>query len=504
MRKVILLAMSMLLTTCLQAKVYYVSSTGNDGYGGTRIDSAFQTIPKAVSVMIAGDTTYVRGGVYFLNTTVSISKKGTATGWYYLLAYPGERPIFDFSSMAVSSSNRGFNFSGNYWVVQGFDIKGAGDNGMNLSGSNNVIERCNFYENADTGLQLSNGASNNEIINCDSYYNVDPSQGNADGFAPKLDVGTGNYFYGCRAWQNSDDGWDGYMRGSDDVTTILENCWVFASGYLKTGAASSGNGNGFKMGGGDSSNVSNWKHNMILKNCVAFDNRAKGFDQNNNAGSMILYNCTSYRNGTNYSVTRPLASGKVLDVKNCVALGTYGSLGAFAVQEKNSWQNPFVVTNDDFVSIDTAGVRGPRKPDGSLPDARFMHLAEGSDLVDGGVDVGLPYKGIAPDLGAFESDYPVGIAEVESPISEYRLEQNFPNPFNPLTRIRFMAGTRGQTSLHVFNALGQDIQTLFNEEVEAHRIYEITFDASRLPAGVYFYRLTSGDFADFRRMLLIK
>ena len=152
-------------------------------------------------------------------------------------------------------------------------------------------------------LNSGGGASNNRIINCDSFFNVDPSQGNADGFSPKLDVGTGNYFYGCRSWQNSDDGCDGYLRPSDSVFTTFENCWMFHNGYLKSGAASSGNGNGFKMGGGDNSNADSLRHNMTLKNCLAFDNRVKGFDQNNNRGSMTLLNCTAFRNGTNINIS---------------------------------------------------------------------------------------------------------------------------------------------------------------------------------------------------------
>ena len=149
-------------------------------------------------------------------------------------------------------------------------------------------------------MQLGGGASNNQIINCDSYYNVDPGQGNADGFAVKLDVGTGNSYYGCRAWQNSDDGWDGYMRPSDDINTTLDNCWAFKNGYLKSGAvATSGNGNGFKMGGSD---LKDKRHNFTVTNCLAFQNKVRGFDQNNNKGSMILYNCTSWNNGQNYGM----------------------------------------------------------------------------------------------------------------------------------------------------------------------------------------------------------
>ena len=189
------------------------------------------------------------------------------------------------------------------------------------------------------------------------------------------------------------------MRGANDVSTTIENCWCFSNGYLRNGSASSGNGNGYKMGGSDNKTL---MHNFTLKNCLSFDNRVKGFDQNNNKGSMILYNCTGYRNGTNYSITSALNSGKVAVVINGVALGNYGSLASFVDQQTDSWQSPFNVTNDDFISTDTAGVRGPRNSDGSLPDLDFMHLATGSDLIDAGTDVGLSFNGSAPDLGAFE------------------------------------------------------------------------------------------------------
>jgi hypothetical protein len=105
------------------------------------------------------------------------------------------------------------------------------------------------------------------------------------------------------------------------------------AGYLKDGSvAVNGNGNGFKMGGG-----TNYRHNVTLKNCLAFSNKAKGFDQNNNVGNMTLYNCTAFGNGgNNYNITLALASGKVLTLTNCANFTGTVSLGSFAVQTTNS------------------------------------------------------------------------------------------------------------------------------------------------------------------------
>ena len=63
-----------------------------------------------------------------------------------------------------------------------------------------------------------------------------------------------------------------------------------------------------------------------------------------------------------------------------------------------------VIADNDFVSIDASALKGPRKSDGSLPDIDYLRLESGSDLVNAGVDLGLPYTGAAPDIGPFESD----------------------------------------------------------------------------------------------------
>jgi hypothetical protein len=384
----------------------YVSPTGNATVSGSTI-GAPTTIVHAISLAAAGTTIYLLSGNYPITATINFNKTGTAANPINLFSYPSNatRPVIDGSAMTVTSSNRGVSLSGSYCYFKGFDIYKAGDNGLNVSGSNNKIEFCYFYENGDTGLQMGGGAANNQVINCDSYYNVDPGQGNADGYAAKLDVGTGNSFVGCRAWQNSDDGWDGYMRPSDDVSTTLDNCWAFKNGYLKDGSvATSGNGNGFKMGGSD---LRDLRHNFTLTRCVAFQNKVKGFDQNNNTGNITLHNCTSWNNGTNFGLNSAvtLAAGKAFIVKNCISLTTASSnvFNAATQFATNSWTSGFTVAAADFQSIDPTLAYGARQADGSLPDIAFLHLKPTSLLRNRGTSVGLPFNGIAPDLGAFET-----------------------------------------------------------------------------------------------------
>lgn len=496
--RILLFTLILLFPVTSAARILYVSVDGNDLNAGT-IDSPFKTISKGVSVAVAGDTIMVRGGTHIVAGTTSISKNGTSINKFYLLAYPGENPVLDYST--AGSGSRGITLSGSWWVVRGLDIMKAPDNGMLVRGSNNLIEQCIFRENGDTGLQLDGGASNNRIINCDSYFNADPGQGNADGFAPKLTVGSGNYFYGCRAWQNSDDGWDGYLRGTNNVTTVLENCWTFRNGYLKNGNPSLGNGNGFKMGGSDNRDLA---HNMVLINCLAFDNRVKGFDQNNNRGSMTLYNPTAYRNGINYSIAGPIDSGKTVEVKNAVVFGNMGSLAAFVQQATNSWMPQFTVTADDFLSSDTTGVRGPRQSDGSLPVLPFMRLAPGSDLIDAGTNLGLPFNGSAPDLGCFETDGTTSIAELMHAPQVFHLEQNYPNPFNPATAIRFSVPVTGFATLDVYNLVGQKVATVFEGVADAGMLHSVTFDGSGLASGVYIYTLRTAGRSDSKKFVLMK
>ena len=489
----------------LAQSTYYVAPTGNDAAPGT-IDQPFLTVKKAASIVVGGDTILVRGGVYNISATVSLSARSGADSTKHccLFAYPGEHPIFDFSAQASSD---GLKVNGNFWYLKGLECANAPHNGIAVNGSHNMIENCAVHDNKNTGMQFGNGASFNRIINCDSYYNYDaPLGGNADGFAPKLDVGTGNYFYGCRSWQNSDDGWDGYLRPADSVITTLENCLSFMNGYLKDGSPiATGNGNGFKMGGGDNSNGDSLRHFMTLKNCLSFDNRVKGFDQNNNRGSMTVLNCTAYRNGSyNFSISGIRRVTSTVTVINCIALGTSGTTFLRPdVLLTNSWMSPFSVSTGDFVTLDTTGVRGPRNADGSLPDIAFMHLVNGSQFVDAGTNVGLSYSGSAPDLGAFETQGATDVVRANSNVPRFELEQNYPNPFNPVTVIRYQMPATGSVSLKVFDLLGREVATLV-EGIKSVGLHSIEFDGSHCASGTYLYRLTAGRFHSTGKMQILK
>ena len=284
--------------------VIYASPNGTGD--GSTMDKPTDVL-TAISNVKAGGTIYLLAGTYKYSSPIIIEEAnaGAANAYKTISAYPGASVTFDFSGMEVSGSNRGFVLDGSYWHFYGFTIEKAGDNGMLLSGDNNIIERMIFNDNQDTGLQLSRyqtsystiaqWPTNNLIKNCTSKNNCDDAtMENADGFAAKLTCGEGNVFDGCISYNNSDDGWDLYAKtetGPIGVVTI-QNCIAARNGFTESGEGFGDcDGNGFKLGGSGVGSA----HKVI--NCLAFENLHCGFTDNNNPELGKLENCTAINNG---------------------------------------------------------------------------------------------------------------------------------------------------------------------------------------------------------------
>jgi hypothetical protein len=83
------------------------------------------------------------------------------------------------------------------------------------------------------------------------------------------------------------------------------------------------------------------------------------------------------------------------------------------------------------------------------------------------------------------------------------MEQNYPNPFNPTTKIKYQIAKAGFVNLQVYDVLGNEVVTLINKEMQAGS-YEVEFDASILPSGIYYYTLNAGEFSQTKKMILLK
>ncbi|HVM59825.1 MAG TPA: immunoglobulin domain-containing protein [Verrucomicrobiae bacterium] len=399
---------------------YYVSNTGTDTNDGS-FSHPFYSLQKATDLAQPGNIIYVRGGTFAYVNTINIrTNSGTADAPIQVLAYPGEHPVLDFSSQPIGDDSRGMHIytNANYYYFKGLEICHCGDNAVKLEGSHETFDQCIFHDNQDTGLQIGFGHTNenpggawaayNTIINCDSYLNYDNAThgGNADGFGCKMHCGQGNVFIGCRAWYNSDDGWDLYQT---DYTVIISNCWAWKSGYNAQGQTQ-GNGNGFKMGGNGSPGGDS-KGTHYAYNCVAFGCKVNGFDQNSHMDGDVVINCLAFSNGSsgyNYFFEGSLNPGKTNIFINNAGIPRSGTSGNFSednnpIEENNSWNLSVTVSSADFGDISEAAAGAARQADGSLPTG-FARLVSGSDLIDKGTtDSGLPFCGSAPDLGAYES-----------------------------------------------------------------------------------------------------
>lgn len=230
----------------------WVSPNGNDSSSGSK-DSPLKSLATAIPKLTPGKTIWMTAGTHLFTSTVIFprSMKGTASQMYRVAGDPsGPRPVLDFMGVNRSSEIRALQIDGEFWHLRYLEVQNPSDNGLNVAGSNNILELLAVHDCGDTGVQISGTnsllPSHNKVINCDSYMNADNSAENADGFAAKLDIGPGNAFYGCRAWYNVDDGWDHYEAGRNPV--ILENCWSFGAKH-PTKSKPNSDGNGFKMGG---------------------------------------------------------------------------------------------------------------------------------------------------------------------------------------------------------------------------------------------------------------
>lgn len=258
------------------------------------------------------------------------------------------------------------------------------------------------------GLFIQDGGGN-LVLNSDSHDNYDPHTSNgagesADGFGAHIRANhPGNVFRGCRAWSNSDDGFD-LINAFSPVT--IENSWAWKNGYKPGTTTAAGNGNGFKAGGYGGQYVSGGvKHTVRFS--VAFGNRASGFYANHHTVADDFFNNTGYGNHPDFNMLGVTPAGSATglgNLRNNVAYtGTLLSNMTGTNAANNSWNLPVALSDAQFRSVSTSGWDKPRQPDGSLPVLPYLRLAANSTLIDKGVDLGLPYNGAAPDLGAFES-----------------------------------------------------------------------------------------------------
>ena len=397
-------------------------------------------------------------------TTISpptYGNNGTYDNPIVFMAYPpdfeaGNSPILDCLYALDTNANVGIAIGTGATNIKliGLSVRNARmrnptNNCMGIYASeigNIHLENVTSSYNGGPGIWLR-GYDTAYVINCDVHHNYDSLDavhpgGGGDGFALssrgeatdtfKLTVVTG-----CRSWNNSDDGFD---IGSTKQL-LIHNNWAFNNGYHAYGYTSvpaSGDGVGMKL---SYSHVLDQTKRRVFNNIFAYNKDRSGtagggmaevnlYDETVFGPIAQIYNNFFYNNFTGFfssdswsaystSYYKDILSNNVVygwesdypatfkaaDYTNgdpsyaTLATNTFILSGTYG----NCISNPsFTVSDADFISLDTAQLRYPRKADGSLPDIDFGKLAPTSDLIDAGTDVGLSYYDDAPDIGWYE------------------------------------------------------------------------------------------------------
>lgn len=243
--------------------------------------SATVTTEAALKTAIAnanpGDVITISGTIK-LTSTLQCLRNGTASAKINLTG-----GTLDCSGIA---SGWGVKVNGSYWNITNITIKNAPDCGLVFqTGGYNYAYKVITTANGDSGLQVYNGAHDDNISYCTSTENYDKANAgeNADGFACKLSAGANNKFDHCTANHNSDDGWDLYGQ---PYTVTITNCTATNNGF-----GGNGDGNGFKLGSAGQ------KIAHTVTNCTSNTNKASGYDGNGNTGHITTTGSGGSGNG---------------------------------------------------------------------------------------------------------------------------------------------------------------------------------------------------------------
>ena len=410
------LTLALMLMSCSQLTVgsrastaeFFVAPWGSDGAAGT-FEEPLRSLGRVAELVGPGDTVLLRGGVYDVigeHVYVSVTMSGSSGAPITIKSYPGETAIFDGylhpwhprtygDGRSVSSPNL-FRFTGEHTVWEDITFRNGVGRAFYVIGNHNVYRGIVSHDHHSDGIYLQ--GSFNLVENCDSFNNYSVSNGgnSADGlkmvdgnslrnhFGPDAET-RGNVIRACRFWNNSDDGIDIWSS----LDTLIEYTMAWGNGYGPTG-----NGMGFKLG-----NNSMRHSGTIIRNSIGFDNKYN-FTTNGATGVTFLNN-TSWRpqgsigfdlrarsapedgsEGRNYAF-----NNISYDAATPAATRASSNPGPPPEHTHNTWNLGMDVPG--FVSLDPT-------------HEAFLALGSDSPAIDAGTDVGFPYNGTRPDLGALE------------------------------------------------------------------------------------------------------
>lgn len=248
----------------------------------------------------------------------------------------------------------GLRLDASYWHLKGIEITGKS---LRIQGSHNLIENVKAYRNDDTGIQISSPdnvgrplwASDNRVINSESYSNEDPGKINADGFAVKMRVGEGNRLENCYAHDNIDDGFDLFNKIEDGANGVV---------VIENSVARNNTSNGFKLGG-EGQPVAH-----EIRNSKAIGNHLDGFTDNFNPGALVVSHNVAIDNHRFNFIFRPSPYGEP---------STQGVFtGNKSVRTQPGQYNDAVVGNIDETNYFIEDGRSVNRAGETLPDGASL------------------------------------------------------------------------------------------------------------------------------------
>jgi hypothetical protein len=374
--------------TTAEVAAFYVAPNGSDNADGS-LEHPLATLKEAANRAQPGHTIMLRGGTYdTVSSTAYIhiwSLQGTADAPITIRSYPGEHAIIDGSQHRwhPRTLNDGRNISnpillyiaGNHLIFQDLTFRHGVGRSFFLEGNHNTLRNITSHGNHSDGIHLRGHYNLLEDIHAYDNNSVANGGDSADGI--KIEGGSShNTIRRAITHHNSDDGIDIW----DSTDTLIEHSISYANGIGTTG-----NGTGFKLGGGAPG-----PSHVTIQHSIAYANRTNNFDANANGGLTMIHN-TSWNAGTHGYVLRhregtnpPNTAHNNIsyqDPKPYVAWNT-------TTHSHNTWN--LAITNPQFTTLD------PTSPD-------HLTLKPTSPAIDKGLDLGQPYTGTAPDLGALEA-----------------------------------------------------------------------------------------------------
>ncbi|GEM_PF-1896069 len=548
----ILSAFMMLFAYPTFATIYYVDDVSTNGSG--TFSDPFNNFSDALNAAQPGDTVMVFPGTFDLPGAVSSVRNGTPTLRITLMAYdPNDRPLLTRIGRVMNVNHSYLTIDGlimdgqfgdtdlmriysnaDYLILRNCELKNSLRDGIDLSNADEVlIENCEihhmlagtFTNQQDAHGIVATGEQNLTIRGCNIYYvsgdcfQTDPDRG--------LPLWDNVLIENCQLWtgplpEDAAGFHAGEIPGENAVDTKI-NPDSIQTGYRPHITIRNVESYGFMPGFISDRAAFNIKEQVecvisgvnVYHNEIAFRLRGPG---SRGGAHVTIINAIAY---DNVKIFRTEDDIELLHIYN----GTFDNDGGGVYFQNVSGgydQNGFDLRNSLFMNSKPSDAADPSNlsADSSFfadVASRDYHLLPGAPAIDAGDDIpevtidfdGNPRFSGEYDVGAFEYQSVTGLPGSDNRlVSQYYLQPNYPNPFNPSTTIPFILNRPAQVQLEIFNLLGQRVRTLVNDALPAGN-YRYRWDARNdrgdlLPGGVYFYRLHANHFIMTRRMILVK